>query len=236
MKFFSNRKIKKGFTLAEVLITLLIIGVVSSLVIPSLINNTQRQEDYSKLLKAVSVIQTAGNLIRIENGGRMVNVVNYSVDLANLFAEKMNYIKRCDNTASSPNCYMSNSDNMYNLQGGYIGDYTPYPYQSHSKIVTNDGIVYIFQVLSASCQDTHYYENGQPKTCGVVIVDLNGGKSPNTWGKDIFIILINDFNVIVSGNIKGGSPTAGCLESGTGIWNGSTCAGRAIQEGGIKYY
>ncbi len=35
---------KKGFTLAEVLITLLIIGVVSSLVIPALINDTKNAE------------------------------------------------------------------------------------------------------------------------------------------------------------------------------------------------
>jgi prepilin-type N-terminal cleavage/methylation domain-containing protein len=228
---------KIGFTLAEVLITLLIIGVVASLVIPSLINDTQRQEDYSKLLKAVSVIQTAGNLIRIENGGRMANVVNNSIDLANLFAEKMHYIKRCDSTASSPNCYMSNLENMYTLNGGLLGNYTPYPYQGHSKIVTGDGIVYIFQVLSASCQDAHYSENGQPRTCGVVFADINGAKTPNTWGKDIFVIFINDYNVVISGNSHGNSPTSQCdITKTTDTWNGVTCAGRAILEGGIKYY
>ena len=35
----------KGFTLAEVLITLLIIGVVASLTIPAIINNTQEAEN-----------------------------------------------------------------------------------------------------------------------------------------------------------------------------------------------
>ena len=49
----------KGFTLAEVLITLLIIGIVAALTIPSVISNYQQQEFKTGLKKAVSVLNEA---------------------------------------------------------------------------------------------------------------------------------------------------------------------------------
>ena len=49
----------KGFTLAEVLITLMIIGIVAALTIPSVISNYQQQEFKTGLKKAVSVLNEA---------------------------------------------------------------------------------------------------------------------------------------------------------------------------------
>ena len=50
---------KKGFTLAEVLITLAIIGVIAAPTIPSVIVNTQQSEYKTGLKKAVSVLNSA---------------------------------------------------------------------------------------------------------------------------------------------------------------------------------
>ena len=50
---------KKGFTLAEILITLAIIGIVAALTIPSVISNSQQQEYKTGLKKAVSVLNQA---------------------------------------------------------------------------------------------------------------------------------------------------------------------------------
>ena len=50
---------KRGFTLAEVLITLAIIGVVAAIAIPSVISNSQQQEFKTGLRKAVSVLNSA---------------------------------------------------------------------------------------------------------------------------------------------------------------------------------
>lgn len=53
---------KSGFTLAEVLIILGIIGVVASITIPMLIANYQKKQTVTKLQKAISVINQAYRL------------------------------------------------------------------------------------------------------------------------------------------------------------------------------
>ena len=50
---------KLGFTLAEVLITLVIIGVIAAMTVPTLMNNTNAQEYRSALKKAISGVNQA---------------------------------------------------------------------------------------------------------------------------------------------------------------------------------
>ena len=50
---------RKGFTLAEVLVTLAIIGVVAALTIPALIQNTNKQRYQTALKKTISVLNSA---------------------------------------------------------------------------------------------------------------------------------------------------------------------------------
>lgn len=59
---------KSAFTLAEVLITLGIIGVVAALTMPAVIANYQKQETVSKLKKFYSVMQQAITRAELEYG------------------------------------------------------------------------------------------------------------------------------------------------------------------------
>lgn len=222
-------KLAQGFTLAETLITLGIIGVVAILVMKNLQADTSKSEAYTKLLKANSVISNAAAQIREENGGTMEDAAAGVLEMAKLFAEKMNVAKFCNNSSDSANCYINNSDNMYTLNGGYIGDYTPYPYSTYSKIVTHDGIVYIFELIDKSCKSTKYTRNGIGENFGTIMVDTNGIKSPNSFGKDVFSFSINKYNVTPA-NTSICDPTVT-----TDKWNGLSCTARALNEGGIKY-
>ena len=56
-----------GFTLAEVLITLGIIGVISALTLPSLLNDTQGAQVGPKLGKAVSMFEQANQALLTDN-------------------------------------------------------------------------------------------------------------------------------------------------------------------------
>ncbi len=106
------------------------------------------------------------------------------------------------------------------------------------KAVTVDGIVYMFALISADCSDSRYMRNGENENCGVIAVDLNGKKSPNTVGKDIFHFLINKYNVSPRGADGSSlSLTTQCDPAvKTSTLNGAGCAARAIKEGGIFYY
>ena len=55
-------KLKFGFTLAEVLITLGIIGIVAAITIPNLITNYQKHVTVTKLQRAISVLNQAYKL------------------------------------------------------------------------------------------------------------------------------------------------------------------------------
>ena len=57
-----------AFTLAEVLITLGIIGIVAAMTIPTLIANYQKQQTVSKLKKFYSTINQAIKLSEVDNG------------------------------------------------------------------------------------------------------------------------------------------------------------------------
>ena len=72
-----------AFTLAEVLITLMIIGIVAALTIPSVISNAEQQQFKTGLKKAVSVLNSA-----IQMNIAMEGETPYETD--NLF----NYLKR----------------------------------------------------------------------------------------------------------------------------------------------
>lgn len=59
---------KKGFTLAEVLITLGVIGVIAALTMPSLIENHQKKVVVSRLQKFYTSINQAIKLSEVDNG------------------------------------------------------------------------------------------------------------------------------------------------------------------------
>lgn len=62
---------KFAFTLAEVLITIGIIGVIAAVTLPAVISNTQNKQLETGLKKSVSVIEQALNMYQAEYGNRI---------------------------------------------------------------------------------------------------------------------------------------------------------------------
>ena len=60
--------VKRGFTLAEVLITLAVIGIVAALTIPALISNYQKKVTVSKLQEAYGIFANAVKMAEVEHG------------------------------------------------------------------------------------------------------------------------------------------------------------------------
>lgn len=76
----------KGFTLAEVLITLLIIGIVAAMTLSVLINNYQKKVTGTKLQKAYSILTNALRMAEADYGGGafpLRNKIHSVVSLSN---------------------------------------------------------------------------------------------------------------------------------------------------------
>ena len=140
---------KKGFTLAEVLITLAIIGVVAALTIPSVIVRTQQQEFKTAAKKAHSVLSQAVQLTEVKDG--------YT------FADEGYFIQ-----ALIKNMNVVKVETLvgYNLPGAAIATRAPGPaYGEGTVFYTADGIAYAVSYID---------EWGAN-----FIVDVNGDQGPS---------------------------------------------------------
>lgn len=71
---------KSGFTLAEVLITLAIIGVVAALTIPSLVSLYQKKEMEVAGKRAFSLLSQSVQRAKMDNGNTMINIAGTDID------------------------------------------------------------------------------------------------------------------------------------------------------------
>lgn len=84
---------KSGFTLAEVLITLVIIGVIAAMTIPTLLSNTNKQEFKTALKKAMSVINQAITLNYALTGNEMNSVLQNNTLLNEFMYSRTSILK-----------------------------------------------------------------------------------------------------------------------------------------------
>jgi prepilin-type N-terminal cleavage/methylation domain-containing protein len=193
--------LKSGFTLAEVLLTLLIVGVISSMVIPGIIADTQQAEYKAKWKKAYSSINQAYNQIIMDNGGTFVSAATSHSGFRNLFMNKMNYIATCNDTS----CAASSLRKFNGAPDGYAFN--------KNNLVLNDGTIMTdFRLDSANCTHSGYVYNTGGE-CGWMLVDINGKKSPNQWGKDIYGIFVLKNQILPWGANPAGTATSVCAQS-----------------------
>lgn len=198
IKYKGKENFRIAFTLAEVLITLGIIGVVASITIPTLMKNTQDAEFKSAWKKAYSQIANATSLIAQDNGGILNGVFDlngdgnvYLIDndnnlLRDKYAEKMQVARKCSANVDNQNCFHQYGTTK-KLDGGAYNTWAGQnDYALFSGLVLNDGTLVTFDNLSATCS-----HGWSPKgTCGYIQVDVNGFKKPNQIGKDIYGLFI----------------------------------------------
>ena len=155
-----NRKIKKlnAFTLAEVLITLGVIGVVAAVTLPTLVQNYKKQVATARLKNFYSTMQQAILMSEAVNGPSKDWEFSRAVYDSNGVYDSV-----------------GNRTFVYNFISKYL-----LPYMNYDKITkeTNKDIELYFKDASVikfghgSCIDLRY--------------DINGTSNPNIIGRDIF--------------------------------------------------
>ena len=171
---------KKGFTLAEVLITLGIIGVVAALTLPGLLTDTASAQIGPKLAKARSMFEqgnqallSGNNVDRLSEGGFLQDHEAYLKSLSD-------YMK-----INKFDTYFETVNKLYEgLNEPYKGEFPTY--------LSSDGMVYI-----VTTKDWGYGNANKPahkNAVGVVWVDINGTTGPNFLSADVFCFQLMERN------------------------------------------
>ncbi|MDO5437206.1 MAG: type II secretion system protein [bacterium] len=140
-----------AFTLAEVLITLAIIGVVAAVSIPSVISNSQQQEFKTGLRKAVSVLNSAITMNMALDG-------ETPYDNGNLYGYLMKHMAVIETT------YMPNKYSVAAGGTGPNGESQTNTYPNYA-FYTTDGMRFEFNHYGKSQTRFKLYENPSIYTC-----------------------------------------------------------------------
>jgi len=238
------REFIKGFTLAEVLITLLIIGVISSLVIPALISQTNNAEIATKVIKYQSVLQQAVMNYKTQNTYSSLTDSPLSSDFDNVngwnsFKTQLNLVKDCG-TAIGFDCFANVT--YKRLNGTDEGNYNNYAIVGRGILQDGSSIGY---EAKSYCSTNRSINNSGPlynSNCAFVYIDVNGFKPPNKVGRDVFGWYIMRNGMVYSmGSLddtySGCDPSSSDIAAGTDGAPGSGlgCTAKVLQEGKISY-
>ena len=177
-------KTKLAFTLAEVLVTLGIIGVVAVLTVPNVVSGYKKKVYVAQLQKVYNQISNAVALLMVDEEVDNLNDTylycgdseesETCVERSGQFFKKYFKIsKDCGIDGENRECLAP----QYKLLNSDIqeGSYE----ELHGYVVT---------LNSGATIATRFFASEQPL---ILFIDINGKKAPNTYGRDVFLISVN---------------------------------------------
>lgn len=213
----------RAFTMAEVLITLGIIGIVATMTLPSLTGNYQNKIIESQLKKGYSTISQALNLMYLDSG-EDITPQNYP---SNTFAEKFKkylainqYSKNSDITGTNTDDY--NLSNVYKNYNNTV---------AADASLLDEGQMIINDSMAIFIQNSHVLQVGI-----LITIDVNGiKKRPNKWGHDLFTFRIDEKGRLIAteepnSTYRYGNQKRYCSVKSTTKQNGLACTYYAIND------
>lgn len=164
------KKARRAFTLAELIIVIAIVGIIAAVTIPLVSSNSQKLQSISALQKANN---TFTNMVNQSQVNTKMESWNFNTDtetfVKEYFLPHVSVAKDCGMTDEG--CF-ADSYASANTGGSSVGN-------DYYKVMLSDGIGMAVK-LTPGCTDSN------PSECVTFIVDTNGTKKPNRWGKDVF--------------------------------------------------
>lgn len=215
---------RKGFTLAEVLITLGIIGIVAAMTIPTLIQKQTEKVTVTKVKKMYSTLSQAYLMNKAQDEIVLDNTQAQSdeaaAEVAKIFTPYLKITKDCGN--NDDGCIYTgtykykNGSNFGNFNKG-AGAY---------KVVLNDGATIWFR---------RAYDITGTNANSIIFYDVNGVQEPNTIGKDTFIFVVYNDRVLPAGDMENATvydTDSDCLSKTGG---GRSCTTWITEIGNMDY-
>ena len=221
-------RLKRAFTLAEVLITIGVIGVVAAITIPSLVTSYQKRMtvnrlkgSYSKLAQALRA--ASDDYGPVEEWDLSDNrLASYKETIATLVHERiMPYARVIDDCGQ--NCPLRRKVKICRPNGictwGHRGS-------GYYTIYLADGSSWEFMIDN----------DGQNLMFVKLYIDINGNGKPNMFGKDIFVVMLDDGVRLLGSDVKysrssllGNCRT--CCSKNAGDYAGDMCGGLIQRDG-----
>ncbi len=167
-----------AFTLAEVLITLAIIGVVAAITVPSLIQGYKKKEYSTKLQKFYSTMQQAIEMSTVHNG---------AVEYWN----KKEYINinELEDEDEIEQARLTNAKDGFEFVNTYILPYMKYlKIEENQPIEINNGTIVKLTKVYLNDGSTFFVNNGD---CIDFFYDVNGDEGPDKEGYDRYRFLFS---------------------------------------------
>lgn len=203
-----------GFTLSEVLITLVIIGVIAAITVPTMIANSNEQAIRSALRKNYQALEQAIRKYYIDNGQPLDSSILGSWDssLVDNFLNKY-YNVSCIGFS----CKAQETIKYYSHDGKTVVSSIYFPIKNGLMLVDGTFISYNVMIGTHRC----------------IIVDVNGPfKKPNVMGKDTFNFEIrsDDGKLIPGGASESYYIEKNYCNKNVNERNGWGCTAKALRE------
>lgn len=187
---------KFAFTLTEIMVAVGIIGVISAMTVPTLVNNYQKNAYVVQLRKIINDIITAGDLYITENGKQDLSQAIFKVnsppeeEIDKFVNSKLKVIKTCNSNETG--CFAS--EKYTSIDREHKVDITDYfNGQLKQYVLANSAAIYI-EPAFISGQDI--------KMKLKIIIDTNGVDGPNIGGRDTFVMYLNpDLTFVDTGDL-----------------------------------
>lgn len=235
---------KTGFTLAEVLITLGIIGVVAALTAPALVLSGKNEANAAKLSVVVSTLENAFNNAIVQEGvDTLFNTKMWQANTMQEFVGQLGaylVISSHGDDASEfytdpptdmdPNGGKTQITHVYNIE--IANAYRISLKNGAALFIRKNEIRFSEeQINTARSQGASITGNS-----GWLVVDVNGNASPNTAGRDIFMFIIGPNGMLYP---RGGTDYHiydSIVGGDAGVWNENgtdCCLVGSIMNGGL---
>ena len=234
------KKLKKfmAFTLAEVLITLTIIGVIASITIPNLMRKWRDHADVAKVKEAYSILSNAYKLCITENGTMAdwvyedgENASSIKNSLTKCMLPYLKVEKYCGSaTGCVPNIYAYKTIKDYSDWGTWTDG------SNYGKARLQNG-------MTISNQSFGVDKNGNINSSNMagadLRVDINGNKGPNKYGYDVFFFVPTPKGLSLPYYTDKSLGTKACTKGDSGSYYthrlGLSCSAWIIKHGNMDY-